>query len=109
MAPVAVAATSPSTTPTSVPWLQVQAWRDVLFAHRAVPAGALRPAAPPELPIDEFDGRAWIAVTPFEVMGLRLRGTPALPDEPPPLHEPPLLHRAAHQDVHVGPPHRLRR
>jgi hypothetical protein len=42
-------------------------------------------------------------------MGLRLRGTPALPDEPPPLHEPPLLHRAAHQDVHVGPPHRLRR
>ncbi|MEA2278644.1 MAG: uncharacterized protein QOC78_3604 [Solirubrobacteraceae bacterium] len=51
----------------------------MLFAHWAVPVGALRPAVPPELPIDTFDGRAWIAVAPFEVTGLRLRGTPALP------------------------------
>ena len=27
------------------------------------------------LPIDTFDGQAWIGVTPFEVTGLRLRGT----------------------------------
>jgi len=34
---------------------------------------------PPSLPLDTFDGRAWIGVTPFEVSGLRARGTPPLP------------------------------
>jgi uncharacterized protein len=61
------------------PWLQAQTWRDLLFAHWAVDAEALRPAVPAQLPIDTFDGRAWIAVTPFEVTGLRLHGTPPIP------------------------------
>jgi uncharacterized protein YqjF (DUF2071 family) len=56
-------------------WLQAQTWRDLLFAHWRLDADALRGAVPPELPIDTFDGSAWIAVTPFEVTGLRLRGT----------------------------------
>ena len=30
---------------------------------------------PPALPIDTWEGEAWIAVTPFAVTGLRLRGT----------------------------------
>jgi uncharacterized protein len=61
------------------PWLQAQTWRDLLFAHWAVDVDALRRAVPAQLPIDTFDGRAWIAVTPFEVTGLRLHGTPPVP------------------------------
>lgn len=39
----------------------------------------LRPAVPVGLPIDTFDGKAWIAVTPFEARGLRMRGTAPAP------------------------------
>jgi len=61
------------------PWLQGQTWCDLLFAHWSLSPDVLRPAIPAELPIDTFDGRAWIAVTPFEVRGLRMRGTAPLP------------------------------
>lgn len=61
------------------PWLQAQTWRDLLFAHWPVAESDLRALVPPELPIDTFDGQAWVAVTPFEVVGLRLRGAPPLP------------------------------
>jgi uncharacterized protein len=56
-------------------WVQAQTWRDVLFAHWRVDAAALRGVVPPELPVDIFDGSAWLAVAPFEVTGLRSRGT----------------------------------
>jgi uncharacterized protein len=62
------------------PWLQGQTWSDLLFAHWALPVEALRDAVPAELPIDTFDGQAWIGVTPFEVRGLRVSGMP-----PPPI------------------------
>src|SRR4051794_17110859 len=61
------------------PWLQGQTWQDLLFAHWPLPAEALRPAVPPELPIDTFDGAAWLGVTPFQVTGARPRGTPPVP------------------------------
>jgi uncharacterized protein YqjF (DUF2071 family) len=61
------------------PWLQAQTWRDVLLAHWAVPVHELRRVVPEVLPIDTFGGQAWIAVTPFEVSGLRARGTPPAP------------------------------
>jgi hypothetical protein len=61
------------------PWIQGQTWRDLLFAHWSVPVEALRRAVPAELPIDTFDGRAWVGITPFEVTGLRAVGTPPLP------------------------------
>jgi uncharacterized protein YqjF (DUF2071 family) len=61
------------------PWVQGQTWVDLLFAHWPLPVDALRPAVPPELPIDTFDDRAWLSITPFEVRGLRLVGTPPLP------------------------------
>jgi uncharacterized protein YqjF (DUF2071 family) len=57
------------------PWLQGQTWRELLFAHWAISEHELRRAVPDVLPIDTFEGQAWIAVTPFEVTGLRLRGT----------------------------------
>jgi uncharacterized protein YqjF (DUF2071 family) len=61
------------------PWVQGQTWLDLLFVHWSLPVETLRPAVPAELPIDSFDGRAWISITPFEVRGLRLRGTPPAP------------------------------
>jgi uncharacterized protein YqjF (DUF2071 family) len=56
-------------------WLQGQTWRDLLFAHWPVPSEVLRGVVPPALPIDTWEGDGWIAVTPFAVTGLRLRGT----------------------------------
>jgi uncharacterized protein len=56
-----------------------QAWNDLLFAHWRVDADALRRAVPPSIPIDEFDGSAWVGVTPFRVEGFRLRRLPPLP------------------------------
>jgi uncharacterized protein len=64
------------------PWIQRQTWLDLLFAHWPVPETALRPAVPAGIPVDTFDGTAWIAVTPFEVTGLRPRGLPPLPRFP---------------------------
>jgi uncharacterized protein YqjF (DUF2071 family) len=60
-------------------WLQGQTWLDLLFAHWSVPVEALRRAVPAALPLDTFEGRAWIGITPFEVSALRLRGTPPVP------------------------------
>jgi uncharacterized protein YqjF (DUF2071 family) len=65
------------------PWLQGQTWCDLLFAHWAVDPEALRPALPAELPLDTFDGQAWIGITPFELRGLRPHGM-----VPPPLISP---------------------
>lgn len=61
------------------PWLMVQRWQRLLFAHWRVPADVLRPLVPAPLVLDEFDGSAWVAITPFRLTGLRLRGLPALP------------------------------
>jgi uncharacterized protein len=61
------------------PWLMAQTWRDLLFAHWRVPPDALRAKLPAALPLDTFEGSAWIGVTPFEVAGLRPRGGLPLP------------------------------
>src|SRR5215210_3491100 len=61
------------------PWVQGQTWLDLLFAHWSLPVEVLRPAVPAELPLDTFDGRAWLGITPFEVSGLRALGTPPVP------------------------------
>ena len=60
-------------------WRWRQSWLDVLFAHWPVPAKSLRPLIPDALAIDEFDGTAWLAVVPFRMQGVGLRGVPDLP------------------------------
>jgi uncharacterized protein YqjF (DUF2071 family) len=60
-------------------WFMGQTWVDLLFAHWRVPEEALRAVVPPQLPLDTYDGSAWIGVTPFCVRGLRLRGTMPAP------------------------------
>ena len=56
-----------------------QSWHDLLFAHWPVDAKKLRALIPDRLEIDTFDGQAWLAVVPFRMTGVRLRGTPAVP------------------------------
>jgi uncharacterized protein len=62
-----------------VTWIQAQTWLDLLFAHWPLPKDVVRDAVPEPLAVDTFDGSAWIGITPFEVAGLRLRGTPPPP------------------------------
>jgi uncharacterized protein len=56
-----------------------QSWHDLLFAHWPVDAAVLRPLIPLRLQIDTFEGKAWLAIVPFRMTGVRLRGTPAVP------------------------------
>jgi uncharacterized protein len=61
------------------PWVMAQTWNDLLFAHWRLPAEEVARLVPQGLEVDQFDGSAWIGVTPFVVNGLRLRGTLPLP------------------------------
>ena len=63
----------------STPWIMVQKWHDLLFAHWAVPADKLRALVPRELELDLRDGKAYIAVAPFWMSGIRGRGIPQFP------------------------------
>jgi uncharacterized protein len=60
-------------------WLMGQSWEDLLFAHWRVDAAVVRELVPSGLTVDEHDGSAWLGITPFELTGFRLRGTPPLP------------------------------
>jgi uncharacterized protein len=60
-------------------WVMGQTWERLLFAHWRVPVHAVQRVVPPQLPVDVIDGDAWVAVTPFGVRALRLRGMPPLP------------------------------
>jgi uncharacterized protein len=60
-------------------WVMGQSWLDLLFAHWPLPEAALRPLVPAGVPIDTFDGTAWIGVTPFEIVGAHLRALPPFP------------------------------
>lgn len=60
-------------------WVMEQTWRDLLFAHWSYPIEAVRAVVPGELPLDTWEGRAWVGVVPFYLENLKLRGLPALP------------------------------
>jgi hypothetical protein len=54
-------------------------WEDLLFEHWPVPGSLLRPLVPAGLELESRDGSAWLAIVPFRMRNVRLRGTPALP------------------------------
>src|SRR5262250_330528 len=56
-----------------------QSWHKLLFMHWQIPAAALRQLVPHRLTIDTFEGKAWVAVTPFTLRGTRPTFTPPLP------------------------------
>ncbi|MGH7446617.1 MAG: YqjF family protein [Longimicrobiales bacterium] len=57
----------------------LQSWHQLLFAHWRVSRNVLRPLIPAQLRLDEFDGSAWVGLTPFRIVGLRARFLPPLP------------------------------
>lgn len=61
------------------PWVMTQQWCDLLFAHWPIPVEVMRTLVPAQLPLDTWDGMAWIGVVPFRMQGVRPRLTPALP------------------------------
>ena len=56
-----------------------QTWNELLFAHWPLPADGLAHKIPAPLELDLFEGKAWLAVTPFHMTGIRARGLPPLP------------------------------
>src|SRR5919204_5477516 len=60
-------------------WIMAQRWSHLLFAHWPVDIDALRAIVPPSLPLDTFDGAAWLSIVPFYLSHLRPRWLPALP------------------------------
>jgi len=63
----------------SRPHAMEQAWHDLLFAHWPLAPQTVRPLVPAALELDTRDGDAWVAVAPFRMSGIRLRGLPPLP------------------------------
>jgi uncharacterized protein len=63
----------------SRPWVLAMQWHDLLFMHWPVPPAVLRPAIPPALELETFDGAAWLGVTPFHMKGTRPPLVPPLP------------------------------
>jgi uncharacterized protein YqjF (DUF2071 family) len=61
------------------PWSQAQTRRDVLLAHWQVEFDQLARLLPPELPLDTFEGEAWLGISACRVESLRARGLPPLP------------------------------
>ncbi len=61
------------------PWVMAQTWSDLLFAHWPLPAAVVRPLLPAGLPLDTFDGMAWLGVVPFRMSGVHPRLLPSLP------------------------------
>ena len=61
------------------PWVMAQTWRRLLFAHWPLPPEVLRRAVPPQLPLDTYEGQAWIGVVPFDLSVIRARATPPVP------------------------------
>jgi uncharacterized protein len=60
-------------------WVMGQTWLRLLFAHWRVAADVLRPHVPHRLELEEYDGSAWVGLTPFRIEGLRARGLLPLP------------------------------
>jgi uncharacterized protein YqjF (DUF2071 family) len=56
-----------------------QSWERLAFLHWPVDAETLSAVLPPEVEPDQFDGSAWIGVTPFEIHSFRLRLTLPVP------------------------------
>jgi uncharacterized protein YqjF (DUF2071 family) len=56
-----------------------QTWNDLLFAHWPIAPDLLRPLVPTQLPLDTYDGTAWVAIAPFHMSGIHARAVPQIP------------------------------
>lgn len=61
------------------PWIMTQTWHDLLFAHWPVDARLLQERLPPGLPLDLYDGQAWVGIVPFHMTNVAPRAVPSIP------------------------------
>ena len=61
------------------PWFMTQSWHDLLFAHWPVDARVLQEKLPAGLPLDTYDGQAWLGIVPFHMTNVAPRGVPSIP------------------------------
>jgi uncharacterized protein YqjF (DUF2071 family) len=54
-------------------------WDNLLFLHWRVDPAVMRTLVPRELEIDTYDGAAWIALVPFQMVHCHFRGVPRMP------------------------------
>ena len=66
---------------TEEPFRQIfwQTWRDLVFVHWEVDAAAVERVLPPELEPDLFEGKAYVALVPFRMTGIRSVWLPPIP------------------------------
>lgn len=61
------------------PWVMMQTWHDLLFAHWPIRPEVTRRLVPSELTLDQWEGSCWVGVVPFWMSGVRIRGCPPIP------------------------------
>lgn len=61
------------------PYVMHQSWHNLLFMHWRVPVDLMRRVVPAALPLDTFNGEAFIGVVPFMMRDVRPRFVPAVP------------------------------
>lgn len=54
-------------------------WVDLCFLHWSLTPDCLRPLIPESLELDTFGGRAWLALVPFHMTGVKPPGWPDIP------------------------------
>src|SRR5579862_6688042 len=60
-------------------WVGGQSWEHLLFSHWSVEPSSMERVVPAGLELDLFDGRAWLGIVPFRLLGLRPRLLPPVP------------------------------
>lgn len=55
-----------------------QIWQNLVFIHWEVSFEQIRTAVPEPLEIDTYDGKAWIAIVPFDMKKVTLKGGPSV-------------------------------
>lgn len=63
--------------------LATERWSAVTFVHWRCPTSAMQVRLPPGLTVDEYDGSAWLTITPFVMGGIRPLGKRLVPDLTP--------------------------
>jgi len=59
--------------------VMVQKWRDLTFLHYSVDPQIIQEKLPKGLTVDTFDGKAWVALVPFWMTGIRFPFLPCVP------------------------------
>ena len=61
------------------PVVMYQTWKDLLFLHWEFPAEEIQKMLPENLVVDCYDGKAYVAIVPFFMVGVRPRYFPSVP------------------------------